>query len=169
MSGSRWLLATLYRAFGRLPESWRHFIVGRTSPAHRVGTAAIVRHGDQLLLVRHSYRPGWCLPGGMLGWSEHPDQTVVREIREETGLETVVVAEPYLYWLGNPRRVELVYELRLAEGVEPSVASPRSAEIDEVGWFRDGDRSGCSDKTLDMLAWADHVREGRRRQGANLD
>ena len=162
------ILGVLYRQFGRLPESWRHFIVGRTTPAHRVGTAAVVRDGDRFLLARHSYRQGWSLPGGMLGWSEHPNQTIVREIEEEVGLRTVVAAEPYMYWLRRPRRVELVYELALADGVAAEDASPQSPEIEEVRWFIESDPPALAPKTLDMLAWMDELREGRREQAANL-
>ena len=168
MSGASGLTALAYRQFGRLPESWRHFIVGRTSPPHRVGTAAIVRDSDRFLLVRHTYRSGWSLPGGMMGWSEHPHDTIRREVREEVGLETVVAAEPYAYWLRRPRRVEFVYELHLADGCNADDAAPHSAEIDEARWFGRDDAPALALKTADMLSWVDELREGRSRQAANL-
>jgi ADP-ribose pyrophosphatase YjhB (NUDIX family) len=162
------IMPTLFRLFGRLPETLRQYIVTRTSPAHRVGTAGIIRDGDRILLVRHTYRRGWGVPGGMMGWCEHPDDTIVREIREEVGLETVVLAEPYTYWLRRPRRVEVLYELGLAEGATAADARPTSPEIEEVAWFPDDGRPPMARKTLDMLAWVDQMREARAEQAANL-
>jgi 8-oxo-dGTP diphosphatase len=162
------LIGALYRQFGRLPESWRHFIVGHSSPAHRVGTAAVVRDGGRVLLARHSYRKGWALPGGMMGWSEHPADTIVREVAEEVGLATVVAEEPYVYWLRRPRRVEFLYELSLAPGASAGDVAARSPEIEEVRWFAEDDLPDLSPKTTEMLAWIDEVRESRCRQAANL-
>jgi 8-oxo-dGTP diphosphatase len=57
----------------------------------RVGAYAICRRGDEVLLVRASSRTTvegqWFLPGGGLRFGEPPDAAVLRELREETGLE----------------------------------------------------------------------------------
>ena len=51
------------------------------------GVAAIVRDSEgKILLVRHSYNPGWHLPGGGVGRGEPPDHAVMRELKEEVGL-----------------------------------------------------------------------------------
>ena len=52
----------------------------------------IVFHNDKILLLRrsetHPTRPGeWDLPGGLLDDGETPKEAVVREIKEETGLD----------------------------------------------------------------------------------
>ena len=45
-----------------------------------------VWHGDKLLVVRHSYRPGEALPGGSLKRGEAPAKGAAREIGEEVGI-----------------------------------------------------------------------------------
>ena len=45
-----------------------------------------VWHGDTLLMVRHSYRHGDALPGGMVGAGETPVEAAVRELHEEVGI-----------------------------------------------------------------------------------
>jgi 8-oxo-dGTP diphosphatase len=55
--------------------------------------AVIIRNGC-LLMVRHFDltigEEYWCLPGGGVDPGELPEQTVVRELREETGLLVAV-------------------------------------------------------------------------------
>lgn len=60
----------------------------------RIGAYAVCRDGDRVLLCRASATdtlPGmWYLPGGGVEQGEHPRDTVVRELAEETGLTVAV-------------------------------------------------------------------------------
>lgn len=49
--------------------------------------AAVFDERGRLLLVRRSDDGTWSLPGGMIELGERIDQTVINELREETGLE----------------------------------------------------------------------------------
>jgi ADP-ribose pyrophosphatase YjhB (NUDIX family) len=52
--------------------------------------AVIHDASGRLLLIRRGHAPHrglWSLPGGRIEAGESPDQAVVREVREETGLE----------------------------------------------------------------------------------
>lgn len=135
MNPKRWIIAVLLSAFGRLPLKARHLIVGWSSPAYRVGTVAIIGDGQgKILLVRHAYRDGWGLPGGMLGWREEPEETIVREMSEELGIAVETVGEPFVQHRRDPRRVEYFYRLSLV-GCRPVDAYAASPELVEVGWF----------------------------------
>jgi ADP-ribose pyrophosphatase YjhB (NUDIX family) len=52
------------------------------------GVKVVVRRGDEVLLVRHTYgrRAEWDLPGGFINEGETPQDAALREISEEVGL-----------------------------------------------------------------------------------
>ena len=53
-------------------------------------TATLVPMNDGLVLVRRKFEPFvdyWCLPGGFMESTEHPEQSAIREVFEETGLK----------------------------------------------------------------------------------
>ena len=60
----------------------------------RTATAIIEFAPDALLLVKRDtipFKGYWALPGGRAELGETPEQTVVREVKEETGLEVLVI------------------------------------------------------------------------------
>lgn len=54
--------------------------------------SGIVLHDSQVLLVKHGKMGIWLYPGGHIDANEDPVVAVVREIREEVGLDVDVVA-----------------------------------------------------------------------------
>jgi 8-oxo-dGTP diphosphatase len=59
-----------------------------------VGIGAIIVHNGKMLLEKRKNDPGkgrWSVPGGVVELGENVTQTVIREVKEETGLD---VAEP---------------------------------------------------------------------------
>jgi 8-oxo-dGTP pyrophosphatase MutT (NUDIX family) len=59
----------------------------RVTRPFRFGVRTMVLDGDGgLLLVRHSYRPGWHLPGGGVKKWETMEQAAIRETAEEGGI-----------------------------------------------------------------------------------
>lgn len=47
------------------------------------GAQAIVRRGDEILLIRTTYRPHWEFPGGKIEDLEAPESAAIRETKEE--------------------------------------------------------------------------------------
>lgn len=95
---------------------------------------AAIGPDGQVCLVRHTYVPGWHLPGGGLEVGEDALQALRRELREEAGIE--ILGEAVLQGIVHNRRVSrrdhvLIYVVR-----DFSVsARPPDREIAEIGFF----------------------------------
>lgn len=64
--------------------------------AGRTATAIIPYPPNQILLIKRSTPPFvgyWALPGGRAEPGEAVEQTVVREVKEETGLDVAIVSK----------------------------------------------------------------------------
>jgi 8-oxo-dGTP diphosphatase len=104
------------------------------------GEAVVVRDG-RLMLTRRVHEPQagwWDLPGGFLEPGEHPEAGVIRELREETGLDVRPVRLIGLYMDvygpdGDPT-MSVTYECEVVGGVEQA-----ADDVAEIGWFDPGD------------------------------
>ena len=65
--------------------------IDRTYPDRPLlGVGAIIVQADRVLLVRRAHPPlqgEWSIPGGLVETGETTKEAVIREVREETGLE----------------------------------------------------------------------------------
>ncbi|MEU6410645.1 NUDIX domain-containing protein [Microbispora sp. NPDC046933] len=129
------LVARLWRSIGGSVQ-WR--LLWLSQAKFMVGVTGIVRDGDgRVLLLRHRLWPEgrqWGLPTGCAIKGETFQDTVVREVREETGLQ-VRVGELVQLKSGYRLRVEVAYEAEFAGGTMK--IDPR--EILEARWFTPDD------------------------------
>jgi 8-oxo-dGTP diphosphatase len=110
-------------------------VVHRLAPSFTVGAICVIERADgRILLVRHSYRNRWGFPGGLLKRGEEVADGARREAMEEVGLEIDLVGEPTVVVAPEPRRVDVVYRCRVADGVDPDGIRSSSPEIVDLRW-----------------------------------
>ena len=79
---------------------------------------AFIVQNNRVLLVKRAHPPRvgwWCLPAGFMEWHEHPSQTAVREIKEETGLNIKLTSFFEVYSGQDDPRTNAVLMLYLAD------------------------------------------------------
>ena len=102
---------------------------------HRAGvTLVCFDHEDRVLLLKHVFHPStpWDLPGGWLERNESPSECVLRELKEETGLEANLGPVVRLTRESTPAHIGITYMARLNGSAGKPVLS---SEILEAAWF----------------------------------
>jgi 8-oxo-dGTP pyrophosphatase MutT (NUDIX family) len=86
--------------------------------------------------------PGvWALPKGLIGGAEAPDETALREVAEETGVEGRLVGKlgdvRYVYTWSGERVFKVVsfYLLRYSRGRLGDLPPPTAHEVAEARWL----------------------------------
>lgn len=150
------VLRAAYRAGYRTLRPWWFL----TRP-HTVGMKAVVRCGEDVLLVRHTYarRGLWDLPGGFVRSGEDAEVTLRRELEEELGVRPVRVVPIALTPSRFDHKREVIHVY--AADVEPgSAVTPSEAEIEAVCWApRDALPAPATTFTRRMVArafWDEH-------------
>ncbi len=142
--------------FGRLRRTCRycgfiHFV------EPKVAVAGVITDGERILLVRRNAIPRigyWALPAGYMDADELPEEALVREVTEETGVTVQVTrlggVAPLAGWRER-RGILLLYH------AEPTGGDARPGDdVTEARWF------GRDEIPWDELAFestAEYVRE----------
>lgn len=122
---------------------WRHRLLIRVfhlwfwlSRGMTLGVRAIVRdEAGRVFLVRHSYVPGWHLPGGGVELGQTARAAVEVELREEANIELVdepVLLGVYLNLSASRRDHVMLYLVENARQTAPRLPD---REIVEAGFF----------------------------------
>ncbi len=105
---------------------------------HRMtmGARVMVVDGDKVLLIRHTYVPGWQFPGGGVGPGETFEEAGARETLEETGYR--VIGPMHLFGLYHNASVVTNRDhvaFYVATKFEKEFERKPDHEIAEVAWF----------------------------------
>lgn len=116
-------------------------------------TATLVTTDTGLVLVKRKFEPfvnDWCLPGGFIEAAEHPEESAVREVLEETGLQVKVTKLVTATAPGRGINVVILFYMASAIGGELSAGDDAS----DVGTFRQDSlpENICFDLHRQMIA-----------------
>jgi 8-oxo-dGTP pyrophosphatase MutT (NUDIX family) len=115
------------------PEGWELAVIEPQREASIVGESDKKRHKQVL-----------ALPKGLIDPGEKPDQTAVREVREETGLTGSILTKlgdiKYMYvrvWGDNQRVFKIVsfYLLQYESGTIDDVSPAMRIEVKQAQWI----------------------------------
>jgi len=118
-------------------------------PTHRVGAFAVIRAGDGRVLISRRVDSGWYnLPGGGVEPHETVTEGLIREVREETGLDVAVGRLVGVYSKPQKHEVVLVFEARVTGG---RLAASDEADHHEWAGVDDFDRFDILPKHLERI------------------
>ncbi|MGH8906462.1 MAG: NUDIX hydrolase [Egibacteraceae bacterium] len=122
-----------------------------TAIRHFTASAVAFDDSDRVLLVHHNELGQWLYPGGHIDANEDPAEAALREVREETGIKAVIIAEPPFAHrcvrsvpppfaiiemavndakIGQHRHIDFVYVFRMVSGA----LAVQLEEVAEARW-----------------------------------
>jgi 8-oxo-dGTP diphosphatase len=141
-----------------------------TPPRHSVSVAgAVIDDEGRFLAIRRQDNGHWELPGGVLELDETPEQGVIREVLEETGVTVEPDQLTGVYKNMTRGIIALVFRCKPVAG-EPHPTE----EASEVAWMTLGDIIVTMDEAyaIRLIDAAPPVNDGRARirthDGVNL-
>lgn len=101
-----------------------------------MGVRVIVENDNgEILLVKHSYVSGWYLPGGGVETHETFEETALKELREETGVELLEAPKLLaIYKNKHASKRDHVVLYKAGKWREAEAFKPNK-EIVEIGFF----------------------------------
>ncbi|MDI6858493.1 MAG: NUDIX domain-containing protein [Dehalococcoidia bacterium] len=121
-----------------------------------------VVHEDATLFLWHPLLQMWVPPGGHVEENEDPAGAVLREIREETGLQAEIVAEEEPLGLDYPEQLPAPHTVLLERSFE---AGPPHQHVDLIYFCSVRGRPPALRRDESALTWVD---EGRLERNEPL-
>jgi 8-oxo-dGTP diphosphatase len=120
-----------------------------------VGAAACgvaIRKGKVLLVkrARDPYRNTWMFPAGFVNFGEHPEDTILREVNEETGLKAKIIKLLEVEQVDDDPRSMGHFGFFYLVKVRGNIKPKDKIENSDIGWF--------SLKRLPIIGWHGHKR-----------
>ena len=109
----------------------------RYNTGYNVGVGGAVVHEERLLLVRRASRRGrgnWQVPGGFIEPDETIEQAVIREVLEESGVNTEVRGVLGIRNRYDPDVDNSLYVVMLLSPLDLN-PQPDNHEVDRAGFF----------------------------------
>lgn len=124
------LLATLWRRL-HLPKGIQLLVMRFFQDQFLVGVTGIIfNNNHEILLVKHTYRGAWSLPGGYIKATEHPKEGLEREIEEETGFTVSIDKDLKIRTDRETARLDICFV-----GVYIAGEFQKSDEVSEAAFF----------------------------------
>lgn len=98
-----------------------------------VGARALVINDNKVLLVKHSYTPGWYTIGGAVEKGETPVEAVQRELFEEVGVKCLTLPKLFSVYHNHREKRDDYVVFYLVDKFEKEWVS--SDEILDAQWF----------------------------------
>jgi 8-oxo-dGTP pyrophosphatase MutT (NUDIX family) len=131
---------------------WIHVLAMRIfRPKFRASVATMVFDGQgRILLFKHTYRKfEWGIPAGGLEYNEQPEQAIVREFFEETGMQVKVEKLLLAESSREDRNIGLIYLCKIVSGT-----FSESHEISEMKYFDVDDLPQMLFAEKNLIRWA---------------
>ncbi len=103
----------------------------------KLAACAIIENDGRVVLIRRAIEPGkgqWVIPGGFVDRGEPVERAVIREVKEETGLDIEPNGLVGLYSYPTETVAVAVYRARILSGLLTALD-----ETSEAGWFAENE------------------------------
>lgn len=103
----------------------------------RMGVRVLMLQDNRVWLIRHTYLPGWFMPGGGLKKWETLEEAVRREAREETGAELGEISlvgafTSFVQWKTDHAVVFLCRDFKFTGKSDGEIAEMRQFALDAL-------------------------------------
>lgn len=135
--------------------------------SYSIGVGALILRDNKILLVRRARQPGkglWTNPGGYIEQEEPIEETVVREVMEETGVSARISS--IVAVRDQPRAVHNLYLAFAMDYMEGDIV-PDGVEVDAAGFFSQEELNSMP--VAEFTKWLIELAFDRRDEGLVKD